>query len=79
MPIVNTHEAKTQLSRILAEVERGEEYIIARAGHPVARLVPVSPHSEGATPGLWRGQVTIAPDFDGPSPEIEALFDGHGV
>lgn len=79
MPIVNTHEAKSRLSRILAEVERGEEYIIARAGKPVAKLVPVSPHRHGGTPGLWRDRVTIAPDFDAPSPEIEVLFDGGGA
>ena len=43
MPVVNVHEAKTQLSRLLAQVEAGEEVVIARRGQPVARLVRCSP------------------------------------
>ncbi len=76
MPMVNTHEAKSQLSRILAAVERGEEYIIARAGRPVAKIVPLTFRDTSPGPGTWRGQVTIAPDFDAPMPEIERLFAG---
>lgn len=42
MPIVNVHEAKTNLSRLLARVEAGEEIVIARGGKPIARLEPFS-------------------------------------
>ncbi len=41
--IVNMHEAKTQLSRLVAQVEQGEEFVIARSGRPCARLVPIEP------------------------------------
>ena len=66
MKTVNVHEAKTQLSRLLGRVERGEEIIIARAGHPVARLSPVHPSGAQRVLGLDRGLVTIAADFDAP-------------
>lgn len=45
MDTVNVHDAKTQLSRLLARVERGEEFVIARGGRPVARLVPLVPRA----------------------------------
>lgn len=61
---VNVYEAKTQLSRLLARVEQGEEILIARAGTPVARLVPVGPR--GREFGQDRGRVTLADDFDEP-------------
>ena len=58
---INVHEAKTHLSRLLARVERGEELVIARAGRPVARLLPVAPRSGERALGLDRGQVDITP------------------
>ncbi len=61
---VNIHEAKTQFSRLVERVEAGEEIVIARDGRPVARLVPLRTRSKAREPGLWRGRVTIAPDFD---------------
>jgi prevent-host-death family protein len=61
---VNVHEAKTHLSRLLERVEGGEELVIARAGRPIARLVPFSVQREPRRPGLWRGQVQLAEDFD---------------
>ena len=66
--VVNVHEAKTNLSRILVEVENGAEVTIARAGRPVARLVPTAPAPKREL-GLERGQIWIAPDFDDPMPE----------
>lgn len=67
---VNIHEAKTHLSRLLSRVERGEEIIIARAGRPVARLVPVQPESSRRVAlGLDRGKVWMADDFDAELPE----------
>jgi prevent-host-death family protein len=73
---VNIHEAKTHLSRLVERVEAGEEVVIARAGRPVARLVPYRATRGPRQPGLLRGQITIAPDFDEVNPAIEALFEG---
>jgi prevent-host-death family protein len=52
MKTVNIHQAKTQLSRLLKRVESGEEVILARAGKPVAKLVPM-PAKKRREPGLW--------------------------
>jgi prevent-host-death family protein len=76
MKTVNVHEAKTHLSRLLARVSRGEEILIARAGKPIARLVPVTASSGARVLGIDRGRVIIAPDFDAPLPEeIVAAFE----
>jgi len=73
--VVNVHEAKTHLSRLLERVARGEEVVIARAGTPVARLVPVAA-DEPRQLGLDRGRVTIAEDFDAPlPPDVLADFE----
>ena len=66
---VNVHEAKTHFSKLIARVERGEEIVIARAGHPVARLAPLHAKAEGRVLGSARGQVWIGEDFDAPLPE----------
>jgi prevent-host-death family protein len=63
-PTVNIHQAKTHLSRLIERVETGQEIVIARAGRPVARLVPYRVRTSPRVPGLWRGLVRIAPDFD---------------
>lgn len=68
MTTVNVHQAKTHLSRLLQQVAAGEEVVIARAGHPVARLVPVAPR-EPRKPGLAKGRVTEA--FFEPLPDDE--------
>lgn len=65
---VNVHEAKTHLSRLLAEVERGQPVTIARAGRPVARLVPAMTPPQRVL-GQERGKIWIAPDFDAPMPD----------
>lgn len=74
---VNIHEAKTHLSRLLARVAAGEEVVIAKAGKPLARLVPYRALSEPRKPGLAAGLVDIADDFDAPLAE-EALRDWEG-
>lgn len=74
MKTVNIHRAKTELSRLLADVERGEEVTIARAGKPVARLVPVAKRGSRAF-GADRGRVWIAPDFDRLPDDVLADFD----
>ncbi len=65
MRTVNIHEAKTHFSNLLARVMRGEEIVIAKAGKPVARLVPERPPAPARrVPGIDRGKLTIADDFD---------------
>jgi len=73
--IVNVHDAKTHLSRLLERVEAGEEVVIARAGRPIARLVPYARRTRPRPLGIWRGQVEIAPDFDEASEELIRLFE----
>jgi prevent-host-death family protein len=72
---VNVHEAKTQLSKLLARVEAGEEVVISRAGRPVARLTPVARASKRRKPGRDKGKGWIADDFNAPlPPELLAQF-----
>jgi len=74
--IVNVHEAKTQLSRLLERVAAGEEVIIGRAGRPVARLVPYAEAPGRRTPGRWKGRVRVASDFDATPETVIAAFEG---
>lgn len=79
MTTVNIHEAKTHLSKLLEQVEAGEEIIIARAGRPIAKLVGLEPAAR-RKPGLLKGQIWIADDFNDPlPPEILAGFYGGEV
>jgi prevent-host-death family protein len=66
---VNVHEAKTHLSRLLSRVERGDEIVIARAGRPIARLLPFRTPAPERVLGSARGTIWIADDFDAPLPE----------
>jgi prevent-host-death family protein len=76
MTEVNVHQAKTHLSKLLARVAAGEEIIISKAGKPVARLVPFHGLRKKRVPGLDRGKIWIAEDFDAPlPPEIQKLFE----
>ena len=72
--LVNVHEAKTHLSRLLERVSQGEEIIISKAGTPVAKLVPFTGSREPRKPGGWEGKVWMADDFDDLPPEIEETF-----
>jgi prevent-host-death family protein len=75
---VNIHEAKTRLSRLLTLVAKGEEVIIAKAGKPLARLVPFDrPRAMADALDLYKGQIWIAPDFDAPLPR-DVLEDFEG-
>jgi prevent-host-death family protein len=69
--VVNVHEAKTHLSRLLARVEAGEEIVIARAGKPIARLSPAVERPPDRVPGYDRGKIVIHDNFDDPLPEFE--------
>jgi prevent-host-death family protein len=72
--IVNIHEAKTHLSRLLERVQAGEQIIIAKAGKPVAILSPAEPRPPDRVPGIDKGVVVIHDDFDDPIPELEDYF-----
>lgn len=77
--VINVHEAKTHLSKLLNRVQAGEEIIIARAGDPVAKLVPLEPKIEDRVPGTAKGQMWMAPDFDAPLPDdLLDAFEGLG-
>jgi prevent-host-death family protein len=76
MLTVNVHEAKTQLSRLLAQVEAGEEVVIARRGRPVARLVRCQPEGKRQF-GAMKGKIKITDAFFEPLPEEELkLWEG---
>ena len=70
---MNVHEAKTHLSRLLDRVAGGDEVVIAKAGKPVARLVPFNAPGQRRL-GLDAGRVILADDFDAPLPD-EVLSD----
>jgi prevent-host-death family protein len=80
MQTVNIHAAKTQLSRLVDEAAAGEEIIIARAGKPIARLVPLAtpPTLQKRVIGRLAGQLTVPADFDIPLPdEVLDAFEGR--
>jgi prevent-host-death family protein len=77
MDKVNIHEAKTNLSRLVDEVSGGAEIIIAKAGKPMAKLVPIDRKGRVRKPGFLKGKIRIAADFDGPLPaELLDAFEG---
>jgi prevent-host-death family protein len=61
---VNIHDAKTHLSRLVERAEHGEEIVISRAGHPVAKLVPLSRDARRSGRGSLRGKLVADPDWD---------------
>jgi prevent-host-death family protein len=77
MDLVNVHEAKTHLSRLLQRVEAGEEIVIGRAGRPTARLVPYREPRQRRQGGQWHGRVVLADDFDELPASIVAAFLGE--
>ncbi len=79
MAQINIHEAKTNLSRLVEEVARGAEIIIAKSGKPVARLVPIKRAKTIRKPGFLKGRIKIAGDFDAPlQKELLDEFEGRG-
>lgn len=74
MKQVNIHEAKTQLSRLLEEVEQGERVVIARAGEPIAVLAPYKASVKKRRLGLFAGEATMHADFDELPADIAAAF-----
>lgn len=80
MQTVNIHAAKTHLSRLIDQAAGGQEIIIARAGMPVAKLVPLmaAPKKPKRVLGLMAGQVTLSEDFDAPLPDdLLDAFEGN--
>ena len=75
---VNLYEAKTKLSELVDRAAAGEEIVIAKAGKPKARLVPIAAPRPKRRPGVWKGQVWIADDFDAALPPdiLDAFYGG---
>jgi prevent-host-death family protein len=74
MKIANIHEAKSQLSKLVERALEGEEVVIARAGKPMVRLVPVQQNDAPRKGGQWKGKVHIADDFDELPDDIARAF-----
>ncbi len=78
MRSINIHEAKTHLSRLAEEVAAGEEIIVAKAGKPKMKLVPVDKDKTKIKFGALKGKIRISEDFDAPlPPEILDAFEGR--
>lgn len=77
--IINMHDAKSQLSRLVDQALAGEEVVIARAGEPQVRLVPIKPTDRRRTPGCWAGKLRMAPDFDATPPDVIDAFEQNPV
>lgn len=75
---INVYEAKTQLSRLIDRAVAGEDVVIARAGRPMVRLVPVAgPTTPRRRPGTARGRIRMAADFDDLPADVLAAFRGE--
>jgi len=66
--VVNVHEAKTRLFKLLQRVQLGEEIVIAKAGKPVARLAPLAERVSVRKPDSAKGLISLSADFDAPLP-----------
>jgi prevent-host-death family protein len=69
MKVVNVHAAKTHLSRLIEDAAKGEDIVIAKAGRPIVRLVPVSANQRARVSGSKKGKIRISKDFDAPLPD----------
>ena len=74
--IVDVHEAKTHLARLLERVGAGGRIVLGRNGQPVARLIPYMPESEPRRPGALQGRIHFAADFDETPEELIQAFEG---
>ena len=74
--IVNIHEAKTHLSRLVDRAAAGEEIVIGRAGHPLVRMIPYVKSAEPRVPGSMAGRIAIPPDFDETPEWLVDAFEG---
>lgn len=77
MEIINIHEAKTHLSRIVEQVAAGNDVLIAKAGKPMAKLVPIGVGKAVIRFGVLKGKIRVPEDFDARLPEsVLASFEG---
>ena len=74
--VVNMHQAKTSLSRLVERALAGEEIIIARNGQPLVKLVPMPKERKPRVPGRGKGKIWISPEFEFTDEEITELFEG---
>lgn len=74
MSVSNIHEAKSNLSKLIDQAMQGEEVVIAKAGLPVVRLVPIRQDTSPRVGGQWKGRIKIAEDFDSLPDDIAAAF-----
>jgi prevent-host-death family protein len=76
MKQVNIQAAKTQLSRLVEEAREGADIVLAKAGRPMVRLVPVTSPGGVRVSGQWQGKAQVSADFDAPDERIVAMFSG---
>jgi len=77
MLIINIHQAKTTFSKLIEAAMHGEEIIIAKAGKPVARLMPITEVKPKRKPGALKGKIKMSADFNAPLPDdLLDLFGG---
>jgi prevent-host-death family protein len=74
--VVNMHQAKSSLSRLVERALAGEEILIARNGEPLVKLVPVPKERKPRVPGRGKGKIWISPEFEFTDAEITELFEG---
>jgi len=79
MLTINIHEAKTHLSRFIEKAAAGEEIIIAKAGKPIAKLVPLHSLSSPRSLGIFKGQLNVPEDFDAALPEDVVMQFQNGA
>ena len=77
MILMNIYQAKTHFSQLIERVSQGEEVIIGKAGKPIAKLVPFHKERAPRKPGIWRGKVKNAKDFDELPPDLRDAFSGE--
>ena len=77
MQTINIHQAKTHLSKLLEEVSKGLEIVIAKSGKPIAKLSGLSPAKPVRKPGFLKGKIKIAENFDAPlADDVLDAFEG---
>ncbi|MFH1350203.1 MAG: type II toxin-antitoxin system prevent-host-death family antitoxin [Pseudomonadota bacterium] len=74
MQVINISEAKARLSALIEKVLAGEDVIIGKAGKPIAKLIPYEPGKKPRTPGMLKGMIKIADDFDKLPEDIASAF-----
>ena len=79
MQMINIHQAKTNLSKLIEKTLNGEDIVIAKAGKPVVKLVTYKEKLKPRKPGLLKGKIWISDDFNDEDPEINKLFYGGKI